>query len=146
MRRDPEHRAGGVAGRVEGPGACAVRVLRGGRPEWAGHVRPVRGAQRGGAVRDALGPVVPDPGGGVHRGAGAAGHAGPGHPLRPAEPACGPGRGRPRDPEGRPGWAWGAGPWQGEPRGDDRSAPRGLTDPKEAQDGLGCLGESRDSC
>lgn len=40
------------------------------------HVGPVRGAERGGALRDALGPLVSDPGGGVHRGAGAAGHPG----------------------------------------------------------------------
>lgn len=59
------------------------------------HVGSVRGAERGGALRDALGPLVPDPGGGVHRGAGAAGHAGEGCVLQPAEPASGAVRVRP---------------------------------------------------
>lgn len=56
------------------------------------HVGSVRGAQRGGALRDALGPLVPDAGGGVHRGARPAGHPRQGRALQPAEPAHLPGR------------------------------------------------------
>uniref|UniRef100_A0A8B9P971 NudC domain-containing protein 2 n=1 Tax=Apteryx owenii TaxID=8824 RepID=A0A8B9P971_APTOW len=50
------------------------------------HVGAVRGAERGGALRHPLGPLVPDPGGGVHRGARAAGHPRPRRALQPAEP------------------------------------------------------------
>lgn len=56
------------------------------------HVGSVRGAQRGCALRDALGPLVPDAGGGVHRGARPAGHPRKGRALQPAEPAHLPGR------------------------------------------------------
>lgn len=86
----------------EGWWGCAhARCLTSGsgRNGWSAsvvsHVGSVRGAERGGALRDAVGPLVPDPGGGVHRGAGAAGHAGEGCELQPAEPARGAVRMRP---------------------------------------------------
>jgi len=56
---------------------------------WAvvADVGAIRGAERGCALRDAVGPVVPDAGGGVHRGAGAVGHPRAGRALQPAEPS-----------------------------------------------------------
>uniref|UniRef100_A0A493TT46 NudC domain containing 2 n=3 Tax=Anas TaxID=8835 RepID=A0A493TT46_ANAPP len=55
----------------------------------------LRGAQRRGALPHALGPLVPDAGGGVRGGARAARHPGQGRELQPAEPTPGAGRGGP---------------------------------------------------
>lgn len=48
------------------------------------YVSPVWGAQWGGSVRNAVGPVVPDLGGGVHWSSGATRHSRPGYPVQAA--------------------------------------------------------------
>ena len=72
-------------GVASGP-SRAARMRGAGRAVVA-DVGAIRGAERGCALRDAVGPVVPDAGGGVHRGAGAVGHPRAGRALQPAEPS-----------------------------------------------------------
>lgn len=96
-------------------------------PGWRAEGRPrrrgldggaLRGAQRRGALPHALGPLVPDAGGGVRGGARAARHPGQGRELQPAEPTPGAGRGGPAAAAGSGrGGAGGARGLPGTPRG-----------------------------
>lgn len=109
----PRSRSGSGLSHPVRDSLCARLTLCGSRSAAAvSHVGSVRGAQRGGALRDALGPLVPDAGGGVHRGARPAGHPRQGRALRPAEPAHLPRRVR-------------AGAAPGTARGGRARAPRG---------------------